>query len=208
MFKAQALLEASPQNRSREYLFWGRSSEIASTSASTSVPQVGHSVTLRRERLLAIPSVLISVLIKKHTVFLLCYRTSHVTPVLHVGAVFLNATKSECKLRALLSGNTPCTMLAHGLLTGKSEYRRKMPMIEQAKFSFDDQVSFDARWIQLEIPLNVSSTTNPSTDKLHTQFEDHRIQDGRNIPQTDWPFLTFWVSYAAAIVFIAVWALT
>jgi hypothetical protein len=80
-------------------------------------------------------------------------------------------------------------------------------MIEQAKFSFDDHVSFDARWMQLEIPLNVSSTTDTATDKLHSEFEDHRVQDERNTPQIDWPFLTFWVSYAVGTVFIAVWAL-
>ena len=81
-------------------------------------------------------------------------------------------------------------------------------MIEQAKFSFDDHVSFDARSMQLKIPLNVNSTTNSATDKPHSEFEDHRAQDERNTPQTDLPFLTFWVSYAAGIVFIAVWALT
>lgn len=76
-------------------------------------------------------------------------------------------------------------------------------MIEQAKFSFDDHVSFDAQSMQLEIPLNHISTTNSATE-----FEDYRIQDEKNTPQIDWPFLTFWVSYPAAIVFIAVWALT
>jgi hypothetical protein len=81
-------------------------------------------------------------------------------------------------------------------------------MIEQAEFSFDDHASFDARWMQLEIPLNVSSTTNPAADKVHTEFEDHRVQDERSTPQTEWPFLTFWVSYVLGIVFIAVWALT
>jgi hypothetical protein len=81
-------------------------------------------------------------------------------------------------------------------------------MIEQEKCSFDDHVSFDARWMQLEIPLNVNSITNTATDKPHSEFEDHRAQDERNTPQTDWPFLAFWVSYAAGIVFIAVWALT
>jgi len=81
-------------------------------------------------------------------------------------------------------------------------------MIEQAKFSFDDQVSFDARLMQLEIPLNVSSTTSTATDKLHSKFEDHRVQDEQNTPQIDWLFLTFWTSYAAGIVYIAVSALT
>jgi hypothetical protein len=80
-------------------------------------------------------------------------------------------------------------------------------MIEQAKFSFDDQVSFDARLMQLEIP-NVSSTTSTATDKLHSEFEDHRLQDEQNTPQIDWLFLTFWTSYGAGIVSIAVWALT
>jgi hypothetical protein len=81
-------------------------------------------------------------------------------------------------------------------------------MIEQAKFSFDDQVSFNARLMLLEIPLNVSSTTRTATDKLHSEFEDHRVQDEQNTPQIDWPFLTFWTSYVAGIVYIAVWALT
>jgi hypothetical protein len=90
----------------------------------------------------------------------------------------------------------------------KSEYRRKIPMIEQAKFSFDEHVSFDARSMQLEIPLNVNSTTNTATDKLHSEFEDHRVQDEQNTPQMDWLFLTFWTSYAAGIASIAVWALT
>jgi hypothetical protein len=81
-------------------------------------------------------------------------------------------------------------------------------MIEQAKFSFDDQVSFDARLMQLEIPLNISSTTNTATDKLHSEFEDHWVQDEQNTPQINWLFLTFWTSYAASIVSIAVWALT
>ena len=100
-----------------------------------------------------------------------------------------------------MSENAPCPVLAHRLLI-------KIPMIEQAKFSFHDHVSFDARWMQLEIPLNINSTTNPATDKPHSEFEDHRAQDERNTPQTDWPVLTSWVSYAAGIVFIAVWALT
>jgi|SRR4029434_858226 hypothetical protein len=90
----------------------------------------------------------------------------------------------------------------------KSEYRRKISMIEKAKFSFDDHVSFDARSMQLEIPLIVNSTTNTATDKLHSEFEDHRVQDEQNTLQMDWLFLTFWTSYAAGIVSIAVWALT
>ena len=81
-------------------------------------------------------------------------------------------------------------------------------MIEQAKFSFDDQVSFDARSIQLEIPLNVSSTSDTVTDTLHGEFEDDRVHDEQHTPQIDWPFLSFWTSYAAGIVSIAVWALT
>lgn len=80
-------------------------------------------------------------------------------------------------------------------------------MIEQAKFSFDDHVSFDARSIQLEIPLLVSSPTSTATVKLHSEFEDHRVQDEQITPQIDWLYLTFWTSYAAVIVF-AVWALT
>jgi hypothetical protein len=80
-------------------------------------------------------------------------------------------------------------------------------MIELAKLSFDDQVGFDARLMQLEIPLHVSSTTSTATDKLHSEFEDHRVQDEPNTPQIDWLYLTFWTSYAAVIVF-AVWALT
>ncbi|HXV84184.1 MAG TPA: hypothetical protein VEG60_30400 [Candidatus Binatia bacterium] len=81
-------------------------------------------------------------------------------------------------------------------------------MIEQENFSFDDHVSIDAGWMQVEIPPDVILTTNTAIDQLHSEFEDHRIQDERNIPQTDWPFLTFWVSYAAGIVFISVWVLT
>jgi len=81
-------------------------------------------------------------------------------------------------------------------------------MIERAKFSFKDQVSFDARLMQLEIPLNISSTTNTATDKLHSEFEDPWVQDEQNTPQINWLFLTFWTSYAASIVSIAVWALT
>ena len=81
-------------------------------------------------------------------------------------------------------------------------------MIERAKFSFKDQVSFDARLMQLEIPLNISSTTNTATDKLHSEFEDPWVQDEQNTPQINWLFLTFWTSYAAGIVSIAVWALT
>ena len=81
-------------------------------------------------------------------------------------------------------------------------------MIEVAKLSFDEQVSFDAQSMQLEIPLNVSSTTSTATDKLHREFEDHRVRAERNTSQIDWPFLTFWTSYAAGVVFIAVWALT
>jgi hypothetical protein len=61
--------------------------------------------------------------------------------------------------------------------------------------------------MQLEIPLIVRSTINTATVKLHREFEDHRVQH-EHTPQIDWPFLTFWVSYAVAIVFIAVWALT
>ena len=79
---------------------------------------------------------------------------------------------------------------------------------QQAKLSFDDHVSFDARSMQLEIPLIVNSTTNTATDKLHSEFEDHRVQDEQNTLQMDWLFLTFWTSYAAGIVSIAVWALT
>jgi hypothetical protein len=100
-------------------------------------------------------------------------------------------------------------MYGVGTLTAnhKSEYRRKIPMIEKAKFSFDDHVSFDARSMQLEIPLFVRSTTNTATVKLHSEFEDHRVQD-EHTPQIDWPFLTFWFSYAVAIVFIALLVLT
>jgi hypothetical protein len=83
-----------------------------------------------------------------------------------------------------------------------------MPMIEQTKFSFDDHVSLDARWMKLEIPPNVSSITNIAADKDHIEFEDHRVRDERNTAQTNWRFLTFWVSSAAGIVLIAVWALT
>jgi hypothetical protein len=67
-------------------------------------------------------------------------------------------------------------------------------MIEQAKLSFDDHVSFDARWMQLEIPRNISSTTDTATDKLNSDFEYHRVQDERNTPQIDWPCLTLWFS--------------
>lgn len=81
-------------------------------------------------------------------------------------------------------------------------------MLQQAKFSFDDHVSFDAQGMALEIPLNGSSPTNITTDELHSEFEDHRVQDERNTPQTDWPFLTFWFSYAAGIVFVVFWTLT
>ena len=80
-------------------------------------------------------------------------------------------------------------------------------MIDQAKFSFDDHVSFDARSMQLEIPLIVRPTSNTASVKLHSEFEDHRVQDEPNTPQIDWLYLTFWTSYAAVIVF-AVWALT
>ena len=80
-------------------------------------------------------------------------------------------------------------------------------MIEQAKFSFDDHVSCDARWIELEIPLNVGATTNTATDKLQSEFEDHRVQDEQKTLRIDWSFLTFWVSYTAAIVSIVVWVL-
>jgi hypothetical protein len=66
-------------------------------------------------------------------------------------------------------------------------------MIEQAKFSVDDY-GFDARSMQTE-----------ATDKFLSEFEDHRALDERNRAQINWPFLTFWVSYAAGIVFIAVW---
>jgi hypothetical protein len=90
----------------------------------------------------------------------------------------------------------------------KSEYRSKIPMIEQAKFSFDDHVSFDARSMQLEIPLSVSSTSSIATDKLHREFEDQRVQDEQNTPRIYWPFLIFLVSYAALIVSIGVWALS
>jgi hypothetical protein len=81
-------------------------------------------------------------------------------------------------------------------------------MIEQAKFSIDDHMSFDARWSQLEIPLNVSSITSSATDKLHSEFEDYRVKDEPTAPQINWSFLTFWASYAAAIVSIVAWALT
>jgi hypothetical protein len=87
-----------------------------------------------------------------------------------------------------MSENAPCTALAHGLLFKKSEYPRKIPMIEQAKFSFDDHASFDAHGMGLEIPLNIGSTNNTATDKLDTQFEDHRVLDERNTPQIDWSF--------------------
>ena len=81
-------------------------------------------------------------------------------------------------------------------------------MIEQAKFSFDDQVSFDARSIQLEKRLNISSTTDTMSDTLHSEFEDDRVHDEEHTPQIDWLFLTFWTSYVTGIVSIAVWALT
>lgn len=82
-------------------------------------------------------------------------------------------------------------------------------MIEQAKFSFDDDgVNFDARSMQLEIPANVSSTTDTATDILHSEFEDQRIQDKQQTPPIDWLFLTFWTSYAAGIISITVWTLT
>ena len=81
-------------------------------------------------------------------------------------------------------------------------------MIEQAKFSFEDHLSFDARSMQLEIPLNVSSTCSTATDKLRLEFEDHRVQDEQNTTQIYWPFLIFLVSYAAFIVSIGVWVLT
>jgi hypothetical protein len=61
-------------------------------------------------------------------------------------------------------------------------------MSEQAKFSFDDHVSLEARSMQLEIPLNVRSTTNTAIDKLHSEFEDHRVQDEQQTPQIDWSF--------------------
>ena len=80
-------------------------------------------------------------------------------------------------------------------------------MIEQAKFCFDDHVTFDARSMQLEIPLNVSSTTDTATDIPHSEFEDHRVQDKQHSPPIDWLFLTFWISYTAGIVSITVWAL-
>jgi hypothetical protein len=81
-------------------------------------------------------------------------------------------------------------------------------MIEQAKFSFDDEVSFDARSMQLEIPLNVGSTSTTATDNLRREFEDHRVQDEQNTTQIYWPFLVFSVSYAALIVSIGVWVQT
>ena len=52
-------------------------------------------------------------------------------------------------------------------------------------------MTFGARSIQLEIPVNVSSTTDTATDTLHREFEDHRVQDERHTPQIDWLFLTF-----------------
>jgi hypothetical protein len=79
-------------------------------------------------------------------------------------------------------------------------------MVEQTSF-FDARVNFDAQWMQLEIPLNVSSTTNPATRKLHREFEDHRSQDERYTTKIDWPFLSFWVSYVAGIAFNTLWAL-
>jgi hypothetical protein len=81
-------------------------------------------------------------------------------------------------------------------------------MIEQTEFLFDDKASFDAQLMHLEIPLNVSSPISTATDKLHSEFEDHRVQRGQETPQIDWLFLTFWSSYAAGIGYIAVWALT
>jgi hypothetical protein len=81
-------------------------------------------------------------------------------------------------------------------------------MIDLAKLSFDNQVSFEARMMQLELPLHVSSTPSTATGELHSEFEDYRVQDERNTSQIDWPFLTFWTSYAAGIASIAVWALT
>jgi hypothetical protein len=104
--------------------------------------------------------------------------------------------------------NASCTVLAHGLLVRNSEYREKIQMIEQAKFSFDDHASFDARSMQLEIPLNVSSTIDTVTDKLHREFEDHRVQDEENTTQIYWPFLIFLASCAAFIVSIGVWVLS
>lgn len=81
-------------------------------------------------------------------------------------------------------------------------------MIEQANFSFDEPVSLDARWMKLEIPPNVSLIANTAADELLIEFEDHRLHDERNTSRTNWSFLTFWVSCAAGIVSIAVWALT
>ena len=79
-------------------------------------------------------------------------------------------------------------------------------MIEQTSF-FDAPVNFDAQRIQLEIPLNVSSTTHPTTGKFYREFEDHRSQDEGNSAKIDWLFLTFWISYVMGIAFIVYWVL-
>jgi hypothetical protein len=81
-------------------------------------------------------------------------------------------------------------------------------MIKGAKMSFEEQVSFDPRPMQQEIPLDVSWRANTATDKLHSAFEDYRVRGEQTTPRVDWPFLTFWVSYAAGIVFIVGWALS
>ncbi|HEY3038009.1 MAG TPA: hypothetical protein VGJ66_04685 [Pyrinomonadaceae bacterium] len=80
-------------------------------------------------------------------------------------------------------------------------------MILREKMSFDDEQSFDPRSLQLELPFDVSWTTDTATDKLHHQFEDHRIISETVTPRLGWPKLTLWVSYAAGIMFIAAWAL-
>jgi hypothetical protein len=75
------------------------------------------------------------------------------------------------------------------------------------KASIGDRVDFDPRSMPLDKTLDVGWTIDTTANKLHCEFEDQRMQ-GEQIPsRSDWPFLALWLSSAAGILSIAVWAL-
>jgi hypothetical protein len=131
------------------------------------------------------------------------------TIFLDVRVVFLRARLAQGKFKEVLAINAPYRAVAHVML---KQQRVRTPeedtMIQRAKLPFDHQVSFHTPSMRLQIPLDASSTINTATDKLLSEFEDHRVhgeKTGR--PRVDWLLVTFWSSYAAGIGSIAIWAL-
>jgi hypothetical protein len=80
-------------------------------------------------------------------------------------------------------------------------------MIEHTKLSVGERAGFHPRSMQPDLPFDDGRTTKKAADKLRRGFNDRRPQGERIPPRADWLFITFWISYAAGILCIAVWAL-